>query len=167
MNLAKRFWLVAVLAIAMLLGACASGPQLVWHKFAFDGWSDGWAKQVDLLEYSYGDQYHMVRDKVREGTESLGYGANINGPMPIGEFLYVKWRIKGTGEVRGERVDLRDKLPSNMFQHGLTFVIEDKQLYVYLVATAVRDSKQPKPLKTYLSRYNETYEIFPSNTYKR
>lgn len=167
MNLAKRFWLASVLVIAMLLVACASGPQLVWHKFAFDGWSDGWVNQIDLLEYSYGDQYKMVQDKLRAGQERLGYTTNINGPMPVGEFLYVKWRVKGATEVLEEKVDLRDKLPRDMSGHGLTFVIEGKQLYVYLITPKPKNEYAEPLLKTTRSRYSVTYEIHPNNTYKR
>jgi hypothetical protein len=48
--------------------------------------------------------------------------------MPIGEFLYVKWRIKATGEVLEDRVDLHPVLPWNMGHHTVTFVIEGRQL---------------------------------------
>lgn len=164
--LTKMLWCSAVLAVAWLLTACAISPKTVSHSFSFDGWFDGWAKQVDLLEYSYGDQYHMVRRKAKD-TDSLGYSSGVNGPMPVGEFLYVKWRVKETGELVEDRVDLRGKLPSNMFEHGLTFAIDGKQLYVYLITREARDSRQPKPLKTFLSRYNVTYELYPQNTYKR
>lgn len=157
----RRSLLVFTLLLAIaLLGACASGPKLVWQKFAFDGWSDGWAKQVDLLEYSYGDQYKMVRDRLRSGQERLGYTTNVNGPMPVGEFLYVKWRIKETGEIIEDRVDLRDKLARNMFEHGVTFVIDGKQLYVYLRTPTPRSPKTPSGLKTYLADTRETFEIY-------
>ncbi len=162
-----RLWVAALSVALLLLTGCASGPRLVVHAFSFDGWFDGWEKQVDLLEYSYGDQYRMVKDKVPLDRTRLRPQAGVNGAMPVGEFLYVKWRIQGTGEVVEERVDLRDKLPRDMSGHQLTFVMDGKQLYVYLVTREIRDSNQPRPLRTYLSRFNETYEIYPNNTYKR
>lgn len=167
MNTTKKIWLTAVLATALLLAACASVPALVWHRFAFDGWFDGWATQVDLLEYSYGDQYKMVKDKVTPGQTRLRPQAGVNGSMPVGEFLYVKWRIKETGEVLEDRVDLRSRLPSDMFEHGLTFVIEGKQLYVYLVTPKPKNEYAEPLLRTTKSRYHVTYEIYPQNTYKR
>ena len=54
-----------------------------------------------------------------------------------------------------------------MTDFELSFVIEGRQLHAYLVTRQVRNSKDPQPLPTYLSRYNTTYEIYPTNTYKR
>ncbi|RYF30649.1 MAG: hypothetical protein EOO23_04690 [Comamonadaceae bacterium] len=155
-----------VLCLALWLTACATGPKLVVHTFSFSGWFDKWAEQVDLLEYSYGDQYHMVRRKAKPDEQTLGYSAGVSGAMPVGDFLHVKWRIKDTGEVFEDKVDLRKSLPANMFEHEVTFVIDGKQLYVYLVTPkAKRQTDQPL-LKTTASRYRVTYEIYPHNTYK-
>jgi hypothetical protein len=162
----SRFFATALLAVLFAVSACAAGSNQPYHTFSFGGWFDKWATEVDLLEYSYGDQYHMVRDKVRPERQSLGYVANVNAHMPVGEFLYVKWRIKTTGEVIEDKVDLRNRLANNMTDHALTFVIDGKQLYVYLVTPRVRNSKEPTSLKTYLSKYTVTYEIYPNNTYK-
>lgn len=84
--------------------------------------------------------------------------------MSIGEFLYVKWRIKETGEVLEDRVDLRPLLPWNMGNHKITFVIDGRQLYVYLVTNQPKPYKSPPILKTYLSKSTVTYEIYPANT---
>ena len=86
--------------------------------------------------------------------------------MPVATFLYVKWRIKETGGIVENRVDLRDRLPPNMFDHRVTFAIDGTQLYVYLVTPTPRNSKEPSTLKTYLARYTVAYEIYPANTYK-
>jgi len=158
--------LCLALFLAAAMVACATSPKLVIHGFSFDGWPDKWATTIDLLEYSYGDQYHMVRDKVRPEKERLGYSAGVSGLMPVGEFLYVKWRIKETGEVLEDRVDLRKRLAPNMFEHKVTFVIDGKQLYVYLVTPKAKKQTEPSILKTTWSRYLVTYEIYPNNTYK-
>ena len=163
----NRLLTVLLLAVLLALPACATGsPQHQYHSFTFDGWSDKWATQVDLLEYSYGDQYQMVRRKARSEEQTLGYSSGVTGQMPVGEFLYVRWRIKETGEVIENRVDLRGKLATNMFQHKVTFVIDGKQLYVYLVTSTFKKTDTPPILKTYLSRFDITYEIYPNNTYK-
>lgn len=153
--------LAAVLCMAMVI-SCATGPKLVDHTFSFDGWNDNWAKQVDLLEYRYGDQYNMVQDKNEEG---VGYRTNVNAAMPLAEFLYVRWRLKATGEVIEDRVDLRHRLPKNMVRQELTFVIDGRQLYVYIVTPTLITQILPKaPLRTWLSRHNVAYEIYPSPT---
>ncbi|MBS0453587.1 MAG: hypothetical protein JSS14_20005 [Proteobacteria bacterium] len=173
MRAARRTCLRIVLgALVLALGACTaapnqSQPKLVFHSFSFDGWSDKWYPQVELIEYSYGDQYRMVRKAARPPEDSLGPRTSVGGPMPVGEFLYVKWRIQATGEVREERVNLRPLLPADMDHHGLTFVIEGRQLYVYLVTPKPKHEDDPPLLKTTKSRYHLTYEIYPTNTYKR
>lgn len=165
-NFLTRLSAVVLLAALFALSACATGPKLVAHGFSFDGRNDKWATQVDLLEYSYGDKYRMVKEKVSSDRVSLPYQSSVNGSMPVGEFLYVKWRIKTTGNVLEDRVNLKERLPLNMFAHKVTFVIDGKQLYVYLVTPVPRNSNEDSPLKTYLARYTLTYEIYPTNTYK-
>ncbi|WP_157559227.1 hypothetical protein [Hydrogenophaga crassostreae] len=169
-----RFWaqcvgrmLVSTL-LAIGLAACATGPRLVSHSFSFNGLKDHWADSVDLLAYAYGDGYHMVREDLSNPSSSalankpgLPTGRSINGPMPVGEFLFVKWRVKATGEVLEQRVDLRGRLPKNMTNREVTFVMEGPQLYVFVVT---RDAPMVKGvlLKTWLSRYNHAYEIYPT-----
>lgn len=160
----KFAWLIACLLWS--LAACASGPRLVEHGFSFAGHFDKWAKQADLMEYSYGDQYRMVQDKVESNSLRLGYSAGVYGAIPVGEFLYVKWRLKDGGEVIEQRVDLRPLLPSDMRKHRLTFVIDGRQLYVYLVTPKAKP-KGGEDSRTYLSYSWFTYEIYPTNTYPR
>jgi len=171
----QRAWVgLLALFLAGLLAACATGPRLVPHAFSFDGRKDGWHETVDLLAYSYGDQYHMVRNSLESprsqvfpGRTALPSGTGVNGPMPVGEFLYVKWRIKATGEVFEDRVDLRGRLPKDMSDHELTFVIDGQQLYLYIMTP--RDQAREvrhRTHKTWLSRYNVVYEIYPQNEQK-
>ncbi len=163
-----RLWLtVWLVSLALALVACASGPKTAFHSFSFNGYdySDKWDATIDLLEYSYGDQYRMVRDKVEAPRERLRPQSGVAGTMPVGEFLYVRWRIKATGEMREDRVDLRPLLPASMEDFRLTFVIDDKQLYVYLVTPKVKHVADPPLLKTTESWFHVTYEIYPSNTF--
>lgn len=164
-SIAKWFHLFrrlpAVLCMAMTI-SCATGPKLVYHTFSFDGWYDGWAEKVDLLEYKYGDQYSLVQDK---NEVRVGYRTGINSDMPVAEFLYVRWRLKATGEVIEDRVDLRHRLPKDMSGQGLTFVIDGRQLYVYVVTRTPITQILPKPpLRTWRSRHDVTYEIYPTLT---
>ena len=185
-TLLKKLRFVVALFFTVALVACASGPKQVFHSFEFDGLRDSnkWIEAIDLLEYSYGDQYAMVRnslEKPRYGTSlyqgkaSLPSGSGVSGPMPIGEFLYVKWRIKATGEVLEDRVDLRERLPKNMTYHKLTFSIDEKQLHVFVVTPFPRNPKDEKDIipkyshvnfykpthLTWLSSFGMTYEIYP------
>ena len=154
----------AVAALLVLVAACATAvPSGVPHQFGFNGWFDGWAQEVDLLEYSYGDRSPMVARKADAARPSLGYQMNVNGPMPVGDFLYVKWRLKGSGEIHERRVELRPLLPRDMTRHSLTFVIDGPQLYVYLVTPRAKRVDEPPVLRTFQSRFRVAYEIYPSN----
>ena len=155
-----RVWLA--LGLMALLTACASGPKLVTHAFSFNGFNDKWAQSVDLLAYSYGDQYRMVQDQAPEG-KTVGAQSGVNGTIPLGDFLYVKWRVKATGEVLEQRVDLRDRLPRDMTDHELTFVIDGRQLYVYVVTPTVQTPWGKTPThRTWKSAFRVTREIFPT-----
>lgn len=167
-----RQWLALTLMVVM--AGCATGPKVVLpvvpHAFSFDGLNDKWANSVDLLAYAYGDQYHKVREDLAKPSSSLYAGkpglpptTGVNGPMPVGEFLFVKWRLKSTGEIFEERVDLRDRLPKDMADHELTFVIDSRQLHVFVVTPRRKKSfDEPPILKTWRSEFAHAYEIFPT-----
>ncbi|WP_310628042.1 hypothetical protein [Limnohabitans sp.] len=185
-TLLKRLRFVVALFFTVALVACASGPKQVFHSFQFDGKSDvnKWDEKIDLLAYSYGDKYLKLSDSldnpnypgVHKGKTALPSRSSVSGPMPIGEFLYVKWRIKATGEVLEDRVDLRERLPKNMTNHDLTFSIDQKQLHVYVVTPFPRNPKDEKEIVpkyphinfykpthlTWLSASGMTYEIYPA-----
>jgi hypothetical protein len=166
----QTVWRFVLLAMLLMLGACAapsSHPRLVSHSFSFDGYSDEWDERIDLLEYSYGDRYRMVRDKAPPDRKRLRPQSGVTGLMPVGEFLYVKWRVKATDEVHEDKVDLRPLLPAAMDRHGLTFLIEGPQLHVYLITPKPKHPTAPPLLKTSESMFRLTYEIYPTNTYKR
>jgi hypothetical protein len=151
---------------AALTGGCVTGPRMADHGFSFNGRIDGgrWADKAQLLEYDYGGQYKMVREKA-ESDDYLAPESSVTGAMPVGDYLYVKWRIKATGEVCEDRVNLKPLLPMDMNNYELTFVIDGRQLYVYLVTPEKRHGSNVPPLKTYLSISHITYEIYPTNNF--
>jgi hypothetical protein len=167
----KRWWHgLLAMGLLVLLTGCASGPKLVPHAFSFNGLNDKWADSVDLLAYAYGDGYHKVRNDVADprssvfaGMSALPPGGSVNGPMPLGEFLFVKWRLKVSGEVLEQRVDLRGRLPKDMTDHELTFVIDGRQLYLYLVTPVTqRPWGKAATHKTWKSAFGHTREIYPT-----
>lgn len=155
-----RQWLA--LSLVVVMAGCATGPKVVSHSFNYDGFNDKWADKVDLLAYSYGDQYPKLIRKAAEGG-TVGAQGIVNGPIPVGEFLYVQWRLKATGEVLEQRVDLRDRLPRDMTDHELTFLMDGRQLFVYVVTPRRKKSfDEPPILKTWRSEFAHAYEIFPT-----
>lgn len=162
----KRLLLSALTVVALLGCAAGGGQRQVFHSFDFHGWNDGWysgpKSNVQLQEYSYGDQYRMVRDQVKAGDEFLPPTTSVSGSMPIGEFLYVRWRLKDSGEMIEHRVDLRDRLPWNMHNKRVTFVIDGKKLYVYLVTDQGKEYGTPPLNRAWRSNMYVTYEIYPT-----
>lgn len=161
--------LILCLIASSLLASCAANPKRTSHQFSFDGQFDGWEQSVDLLEYDYGGQNEMTRNSVTkprspafDGLKKLPVQSNVNGPMAIGEFLFVKWRLLRNGKTYEQFVNLKERLPNDMTGQGLTFVISDEQLYVYVVTRKPQDSQRARPqTRTWYSGSFFTYEIFP------
>ena len=104
------------------------------HGFSF-GTGDSPDVEVEVLDYQYGGSGQFA---TRASQEKISLGEiftqhSIFGGMPRGDFLYVKWRIKQTGEIHEDRVDLSKRLPQDMTYYTLHFVAKGAQLYVYLV----------------------------------
>jgi hypothetical protein len=155
--------LVASLILVLLAACAAAGPKTVWHSFAAEGWKDNWDQHVQLLEYRYENGQASMGRKAGEGLD-FGTTVAISGDMPVAYALYLKWRLKKSNEIHEKRIDLRTLLPEDMLNHKITFVIEGDQVYVYLVTPKGKGQKEPPLLKTHLSKYYVTYEIYPNNT---
>ena len=126
-------WRRFTVALVYLVAACASGPQIVDHTFAFDALRDSPGTQV--LDYRYGDSRlpgASNPDYIRREGRSL-QRTGVTGPMRKGDSLYVKWRTLSDNKIYEETVDLRKRLPKDITDCELYFVIRGPQLYVYLV----------------------------------
>ena len=151
--------LYITLSLSMLV-ACASGPQVVDHGFEFDAIVD--RPGIEVLDYAYGNQYRMTRAEphlVKEGR--INQSTNIHGGFPRGDFLFVKWRLKASGDVVEDRVDLRNRLPADITRHTIRFTIKGVQLHIYLVTPNKRAAGSPAgPVRKYLDL--EVMEIYPA-----
>jgi len=128
-------WLVGVLLVSAL-SACAA-QHIEFHSFGFDIRRS--TPAVEVLNYRYGTSNSPgTRAPAWLVAEGKTFGVDgIGGSIPVGETLYVKWRIKDTWEVFEETVDLKSRLPSNIEDHKIYFDIKGSQLYVYLVSMNV------------------------------
>jgi len=159
-------WLwIAVALLVCLLSACSSSGRVVNHSFGFDVANA--VPAVEVLDYHYGtfDSPGTRPAKWQLNSGRVFYFQGITGAMPVAEFLYVKWRIKGTGEVFEDTVDLRQRLPRDMKDKKVAFYIVGAQLYVYVVDP---DSLPPgaqqvipegAPIKNLPSTYHKVYKI--------
>ncbi len=132
--------LARLILVTILLGGLAayavemkSKPKLVDHAFEFGEYGEN--EGIEVLDYQYGDS-KMVgtfidNDDRRNGR--IGQGTGVHGGMPVGDFLYVKWKVLSTGKVYEDKVDLRKRLPTNMQDKIVHFEVKGPQLYVYLI----------------------------------
>lgn len=150
----KLWWLVVGVAL-MTASACAMEPTLTDHAFSFDVVRE--SPNIEIVDYRYGNSR---QPGARPEGSRVAQGTGINGPMMRGDFLYVKWRVKSTGEVYEDTIDLRSRLPADITKHRIHFVIKGSQLYVYLI------SPEPNPpgWPTYDPpgyTHKKTYVIYP------
>ncbi len=148
------------LAIAFALTACAAVPTgVVDHAFGFDmRYGD---QDAEVLDYRYGDSklpVHAPESAVRQGKSFTIEG--VHGPMLRGESLYVKWRNKRTGQVYEDTVDLRQRLPADITNHRIHFMIKGSQLYVYLISPKPRPPDMP-PIGPEMYNYRIVTTIYP------
>ncbi len=162
-------WLTLI-ALACATVACATEPKVVDHAFGFDATWD--SPDVEVLDYRYGDsRLAGVRnpDWMLEKGKSL-QAANTNGPMRVGDELYIKWRIKSSGEVHQDTVDLRSRLPRDITGYRIHFILKGPQLYVYLISPEKLDPN-PCPSRGELRRLGQSDEprdkIFSMYCYRK
>lgn len=159
---------LALLFIAFALAACAVGPRVVDHSFGFD--TRDTIPRVEVLDYRYGDSKLPVPPDwaIKEGRPF--YFENVTGPMLVGDRLYVKWRIKDTGQVYEETVDLRHRLPTDIKDHRVYFDIKGSQLYVYLISPE-KLNPNPCPSRDELRRLGNSDDpgdrIFSTYCYRK
>jgi hypothetical protein len=144
-NARPRVWLLAIfLGVVMsTLVACGEERRFAFHGFHYDQGID--MPQVDILDCIYGEGLGAhTQQEVDAGKARRGECGNMSGDLPIGDFLYVKWRDKSTQKIYEDRVDLRSRLPSpkEMTKKTIAFLIDENQLYVYLVPDSDWDTKR-------------------------
>lgn len=125
-------WLALGLFVTCMLSGCAMADTPM-HSFSFDAKE---SPEAQILDYEYGDsKLHGTRPEpylLQEGRPPQM--ANTYGAMQRGEFLWVKWQIKRTGQIYEDRVDLRNHLPADLTGYRIHFVVNGPQLYVYLIS---------------------------------
>ena len=153
---------IAIITIASVLAGCAmTGPRTALHSFEFHvNWD---SPDVELLDYRYGKSTQQGTFPPDWALESgrVAQSVATTGDMIIGEFLYVKWKINSTGEIFKDTVNLRNRLPKNLYEHKIYFVIRGPQLYVYLITPDRSPPGKPlNGLRMYGSRIVKT--LYPN-----
>lgn len=125
-----------ILAACLVSTACATRSRLVEHSFEFDARWD--SPGIEILDYWYGTSnlpgLRGCPKQYAPCATSRQY-AGTTGDIPLGDELTVKWRVKSTGNVYQDTVKLSDRLPENMKNQKIRFVIKDSQLYVFVISS--------------------------------
>ncbi|MBK7687222.1 MAG: hypothetical protein IPJ25_15530 [Rhodocyclaceae bacterium] len=121
--------------IAVIFGsltACAMGGNVFHYSISFDARRD--SPEIEVIDYRYsnGDVLILYPEKERLRLGQVFHRADIYGELPRGDFLYVKWRVKATGEIFEDKVDLQKRLPADMEKLDINFVVHGPHLYVFV-----------------------------------
>lgn len=156
--------LLGVLAAA----ACATPPGVVVHEFGFDLLRD--SPDAELLDYRYGSS-KSPGARPDPGQYRPGYMPQqngISGAMLRGDDLYVKWRDKLSGQVFEKTIDLRSRLPADIYDHRIVFVIggpRNSEVFVYLVSPERRPPDMA-PNGPRIYSYRKVTTIYPDTIEK-
>ena len=148
-------------ALFVVVG-CATAAQLVDHAFAFDMRADD--LDTVVLDYRYGESKTPMAsnpEHIRAEGRSL-QATHVRGEMPVGTFLYVKWRSKSSGQTYEQTVDLTKRLPRDIRGHTVYFTIRGSQLYVLLISRE-RTSDTPSAIVPREYRGLKTLTLFPDS----
>ncbi len=158
---------LGALIVSCSLVACAGNPATdncpdnsrVNQSFSFDTQE---SPDIEILDYFYGTPNcpSITNPKeFREQGKCLQRDSSY-GPLRRYENLYVKWRIKHSGQVYEDAVDLRHRLPTDMTNHELHFTVKQTKLYVYLITPERRpvDMLPNGPKET---QHLKTLTIYP------
>ena len=146
----------ALVFSTLSLGGCMT-QTLVNHTFEFNAARE--SPDIEVLDYQYGNSKFTSSLNWEKNTSRGATG--ISGPMLRGDSLYVQWRIKSTGEVLEDTVDLRERLPRDIKDHRIHFLVKERQLYIYLISP--KPNKNPfikSPLRMYT--HLQVDEIYPA-----
>lgn len=158
-----RRWVTSLASsflIACALEACSAAPDVIFHTFAFDALLD--SPGIEILDHRYGDSKFPGASNPEEMLKS---GEALQGTMTTGEMrrpetLYVKWRVLSENKVYEDTVDLRSRLPRDIANCTVYFMVQGPQLYVYLIHPGPRPAGAPEiRLQAYRSRKVTT--IYP------
>jgi hypothetical protein len=148
-----------LLLVVLQLTGCVH-DDVVAHAFSFDTLAD--SPGIEILDYRYGES-RLPSAQNPENLRLAGksrQSVNINGEMKRPSFLYVKWRIRQSGEVFEDTVDLARRLPADIAERRVHFIVRGPQLYVYLIGPN-RTQGAPSSSGPRVYSYLKTVTIYP------
>ncbi len=151
LNKAKLLMIVMGTCMLMACGhSMTIGEQwgkVVNHGFEFDVRKD--SPGIDILDYEYSTRKPSKEAYLGIGGSSIAQWNGIYGGFPVGDFIYMKWRIRSTGEIFEDRVNLRGRLPSDMTDQQIYCVIDAEILYIFIISSETRKKISKDELDKY------------------
>lgn len=103
----------------------------VTHGFEFNAHTD--SPDIEILNYEYSTRKPDRDQLLGVGGNRVPQGSHISGGFPRGDFVYMKWRVRSTGQVFEDRVDLRTRITGSIKDKKIYCVIDGGQLYILLI----------------------------------
>jgi hypothetical protein len=132
-----------MVTMSVFVSGCGAEPEVVDHSFGFDALID--SPDVRILNYRYGDSKHPGARYTDEELklDMLAQRTGISGPMRRPESLYVKWLVRSENKIYEDTVDLLKRLPRDIRDLKVYFMLQGPQLYVYLIYPGRREPGAP------------------------
>lgn len=110
--------------LTWLLIACTSlqVPNLAFYQFTDN-------RSINLLEFQYADYHDTYEKEISDAIGKISFTSR-----KAGEFMYIKWQDKSSGEIKSEKIPLTTGLPFDMreAQIRLTFNSSNQpEVYVF------------------------------------
>lgn len=119
-----------------------NSPEYEWHGFY--GTDKLESPNIEILDYQYGNIKPEASDYESAGVLNKNKRSGPGGTFGVikrGEFFYIKWKDVISGALSERTVDLKSRLPIQMYGTRITFGIRDNRLSIYLVTPAVNINK--------------------------
>jgi hypothetical protein len=154
------YWRLCLFLFLAIAG-CTTTPKTSYHSFSFVAFWD--SPSVEILDYRYGSKSQSLvvasDDLVRAGLPSGQRG--VTAEMPLGEELYVKWRIKSTKEIREQTINLKSLLPADMQGTTIDFTIDDNGISIFVIYEKYKDNAAAS-LGPRRYQANQVLQIYPT-----
>lgn len=158
----SRIFVLLIFSLALGIVGCTSfgGKRVAHHALEFNAKWD--SPDVTILDYRYGST-DATGTRPPASMRINGQSpqqSSVYGLMAVGDELYVKWKVRATGEIFEKTVVLLDILPFDIEDNTIYFQIKDNQLYIFLISPKARPaSVAPNGPKGFSNRLVTT--IYP------
>ena len=124
----------ARVASCVALVALAACIRLAVYVLAFDAAAD--SPDAEVLFFNTSDSRRLVAASLEQDLKRgvPQQSIRLGGERPVPDYLFVMWRVKSTGRIYQDTDDLRHRLPRDLNDHVIYFIVNGPQLYVYLVS---------------------------------